>query len=178
MPLVSGLNGDNRNIPSGAPVAGKFNRLQLDTVVFAGSGVLAAGIVTSGAGVKGVINLRTDGVVDLDDWSFSTGSKYLTVGRVYRLSNQKGKLSMSGSGQIIGLAASKTELTLQISAGNEESMEAIATTNDDLAVEIAARIAGDGVLNALVLDIQNILQTQITELQQPVYARHLLLAGM
>lgn len=183
MPLVSALNGDNRNIPTGSPVAGKFNRLQLDRVIRAGGSVLAAGIVTNGGPVGSVINLRTEGVVDLNDWTLATGSRYLTVGVTYRLSSQIGKITPSGSGQTIGLAVSQTQLSLQI--GSNDSEEAASEWQAALAAETAERIAADDVLTTSIsteanarIAADNALQAQITANNEPAYSRILLMGGM
>ena len=158
MPLISALNGDTRIILTGAPVAGKFSRLQLDRVVLAGGTRLAAGLVKSGSNPNGVVNILTEGILDLPDWTAVAGSKYLTVGSAYRLSNIAGKITTTGTGQILGLAVSKTQLTLQISSSGSSSGVSTSippSISADLAAETNARIAADASLGSLITSETN-----------------------
>lgn len=170
MPLVSALNGDSVKIPDGAPVAGRTNRLQLDHVILAGGSVLCAGLAKSGAINGGLINVLTDGILDLDNWIHVTGSRTLQVGRTYRLSSQKGKLTTAGTKQIVGLAISGNQISLQIGAGEdavETSTPISYATTSQLAAEAAARGAADATL-----------QAQLDAVDKPEYAKSFLLGGM
>jgi hypothetical protein len=171
MPLISAVNADNRSIPSGSPVAGKSNRFQLDRVILAGGSVLAAGIVKSGSITGGVINIQTDGIVDLDDWTLSTGTRFLSEGKTYRLSNTSGKLTTSGTGQVIGLAVSQKQLSLQIGSGVGSSSTGSDASGSSPG-ETAARINGDNVLTTQIAAEANartsadtLLQTEIDAIQ-------------
>jgi len=141
----SAINGDSANIFPGAAVAGKAARFQFDRVILAGGSVLAGGITSDGAKPKGVVTVWDTGIIDLDNWTMATGAKYLTVGAVYTVSTG-GKLVANGSGQVAGLALSKTELRVLIQAttstGTSASADITATnTADSVAGELAAHIA-------------------------------------
>lgn len=123
--VVAAINADSGNIQPGAPVAGYTSRYQFDRVVNAGGTRLAAGLAKSGCVAGGIVSVQTTGIVDLSNWLKVANTRYLTVGNIYRLSSSTGKLTTTGTGQIIGLAVSKTELSLQIAP--EESSQ-VATT--------------------------------------------------
>lgn len=174
MPVFSATNGDTRSIFAGCAIAGKGNRWIYDRVVLAGNGIVATAIALDGALPEGIIRGDSVGVLSLDDWGLPAGSKYLVPNAIYTL-GAGGTLVANGTGQPIGIAASKTDLTLTIGTGigqsvldqQDENTSEIADLVVALQKERDERIAKD-----------DYLQTQITELFQPVYARHMLLGGI
>lgn len=192
MPVFSAINGDTRKIFPGAAIAGKSNRLVYDRVVLAGGSIQATAIALDGAIPGGVVRGDSVGVLSLTDWTLATGGKYLVPNAIYSLSTN-GKFIANGVGQVVGIAASKTDLTVTLETGNSlETASDIAELQTfvdqliaDLATEKTDRIAADSQLQveltaeiAARIAADTALQNQITQLQQPVYARYLLLSGM
>lgn len=107
---LSATNGDFVGIPPGMAVTvgnGVGRR--------AGGGTLANGVVSSGAPPRGVLIVETTGIVELSDWTNIVGQRELIPGTTYYLS-LNGKLSTTASTQAIGIATSKTQLSVHIAA--------------------------------------------------------------
>lgn len=81
----------------------------------AGNGTKAVGIVVSGGVPGSVLNYLTQGSVYLTDWTLATGGKQLVEKAIYRLGNQRGKLTTAGKGQVVGVASSVREMRLLLS---------------------------------------------------------------
>lgn len=101
------VNAEKRNIRAGMAVAasGNFGRL-------ASSTVLASAVATDGAAPGGVLGIQSSGILALNDWTASTGSKSLTPGATYYAAD--GGMLLTTGGQQIGQAVSYTELLLNI----------------------------------------------------------------
>lgn len=145
MPVFSAINGDTKNIFPGAAIAGKSNRWTYDRVVLAGGSIQATAIALDGSIPGGVVRGDSVGVLSLNDWTLATGGKYLTPNAKYTLASN-GKYVPNGAGQVIGIAASRTDLTITISfaAGTSTSTDT-ALLQAQIAAETAARIAADGI---------------------------------
>jgi hypothetical protein len=130
MPAV--INASGRGIYPGIALVIENERAYLPST----EGPLASCVSMDGAPANGVVTIATSGVVSLDDWSLSTGGKFLTPGQVYYV-GEFGQLNTSGIGQPIGQAISRNDLSIHISVSvNAPQVTVINQSN----VQVAQRV--------------------------------------
>lgn len=111
----------------------------------AGPNTLASHVVTNGATLSGIVSMVAAGVVDLRDWTLSTGSKTLKSGATYFV-GPGGTLSLSGN-QPVGIATSPYTLSVTIQNNSENG-----------SIQVSQSLAP---INAALFN----LQSQLTSLQ-------------
>jgi hypothetical protein len=121
-----------------------------DKASLAGSGLLATHIATTGAGVGGIVTMVASGVVSLNNWFLSAGVQYLTPGQTYYVGSS-GKLITTVNSQPIGIATSKTDLSVTIqsqlvaTASNNPAIAGLQSQINALAAQLDSIEAGTGV---------------------------------
>ena len=149
---TAGTNGENKVMLPGYAVilsGGKFR--------FASADKLATHITTTGAAPRKLITTTDDGVLDLPSWKNAIGTKFLTPGASYCVS-AGGKIVKGSTGQIIGTALSRTELSISVSgtisrAYDVVSFESGAISVGPLTVGIGPPVSGEGKVGDYRLDL-------------------------
>lgn len=99
----------------------------------------ATHIAQTGTPKGGIVTLLASGTLTLVDWTLATGSQYLVTGAVYFV-GASGKLIANGSGQPIGVAVSKTTLSItiqnQTGASNTNDIASLQAQIDALNIKI------------------------------------------